>query len=190
MNHFKFDPLVVCLLRWIPFEVAKPLLDQKPYVVLSDFSLQQNGESSPVHKAPNDMELEHDDDFVEEPNDANMDEDGEMIEAYSDSSDDDFGSLESSGLASSEMEDGDVTNILFGIGDSRMRYKVCTVILLLRFRVGASQSFTCEFIFGKTKEMHTILSLVLDIEMFSFLLKGYTRSHFLLRKNEIGKSVA
>lgn len=138
MSHFKFDPLVVFLLRWIPFGTAKPLLDQKPYVVLSDFSHQQNGESLPVLKAPNDMELEHDDDFLEEPNEANMDEDGAMIESYSSSSDDDLASSESSGLASSEMEDGDITNILIGIGHSRMRYKVYTVILLLRFRVSAS----------------------------------------------------
>lgn len=114
---------LLCPLRytWVPFDAAKPLLDQKSYVVLSDFSLQQNGESSPLPKVSNDIELEHNADFLEEPDDVNMDEDGEMAEAYSDSSDEDLDS-ESSGLAP-EMEDGDVTNILIGIGDSRMRYK-------------------------------------------------------------------
>ncbi|XP_038886338.1 arginyl-tRNA--protein transferase 2-like [Benincasa hispida] len=115
---------LLCPLRytWVPFDAVKPLLDQKSYVVLSDFSLQLNGESSPLLKVSNDMELEHNADFLEEPNDVNMDEDGEMAEVYSDSSDEDLGS-ESSSLASSEMEDGDVSNILIGIGDSRMRYK-------------------------------------------------------------------
>lgn len=67
------------------------------------------------------MELEHDTDYLEEPDNDNMDEDGEMAEDYSDESDEDLGS-ESRSLAS-EMEDGDVTNILIGIGNSRMRYK-------------------------------------------------------------------
>ncbi|XP_023551119.1 arginyl-tRNA--protein transferase 2-like [Cucurbita pepo subsp. pepo] len=114
---------LLCPLRytWVPFHAAKPLLDQKSYVVLSDFSLQQNGESSALDQVPNDMELEHDTDYLEEPDNDNMDEDGEMAEDYSDESDEDLGS-ESRSLAS-EMEDGDVTNILIGIGNSRMRYK-------------------------------------------------------------------
>lgn len=136
------------LLRWVPFDAAKPLLDQKSYVVLSDFSLQQNGESSPLHEVPNDMELEHDDNFLEEPNDAIMDEDEDTTEAYSDSSEEDLGS-ESSGLASSEMEDGDVTNIFIGIGDSRMRYKVYTNFVI---KISYHQSFTCKFILVKQKK--------------------------------------
>lgn len=128
-------------LRWAPYDAAKPLLDKKSYVVLSDISFQQNGESSPLPKVPNDMDLEHDDDFLEKPNDVNVDEDGEMMtEAFSDSSDEDLGS-ENSDLASSEMEDGDVTNILISLGDSRMRYKVHIFILSLRFRF-VLQSFS------------------------------------------------
>lgn len=135
------------LLRWVPFDAVKPLLDQKSYVVLSDSSLQQNGESS-LPKVPNDMELEQNADSLEEPDDVNMDEDGEMAEAYSDSSDEDLDS-DSSGLPSSDMEDQDVTNILIGIGDSRMRYKVYTIILLLRCAV--IKFLTYKFILVKQK---------------------------------------
>ncbi|KAG6602620.1 Arginyl-tRNA--protein transferase 2, partial [Cucurbita argyrosperma subsp. sororia] len=116
---------LLCPLRytWVPFDAAKPLLDQKSYVVLSDFSL-QNKESLPLQEVPNDMQLKQDDDFLEEPNDSiiDEDEDDEITEAYSYSSDDDL-DPESSGLASSGKEDGDVTNILMDIDTSRMRYK-------------------------------------------------------------------
>lgn len=152
------------------------MLDQKSYVVLSDFSLQQNGESSPLPKVSNDIELEHNADFLEEPDDVNMDEDGEMAEAYSDSSDEDLDS-ESSSLAP-EMEDGDVTNILIGIGDSRMRYKVYSVILLLRCAL--LQSFTYKFILVKQKKfilsscwfliLIMICPLCLCIKLYSFWL--------------------
>ena len=105
------------------------------------------------------MQLKQDDDFLEEPNDSiiDEDEDDEITEAYSYSSDDDL-DPESSGLASSEKEDGDVTNILMDIDDSRMRYKVYTIILFLRFRA-VLQSFTCKFMLVKKrkrkKKMHS-----------------------------------
>lgn len=158
MSHFKFDPWALYLLRWVPFDAVKPLLDQKSYVVLSDSSLQQNGESSPLTKVPNDMELEHNADFPEEPDDVNMDEDGEMAEAYSDSSDEDLDS-DSNGLASSDTEDRDVTNILIGIGDSRMRYKVYTIILLLRCAV--LKFLTYKFMLEKQKYFIPITILML-----------------------------
>lgn len=42
--------------RWIPFDIARPLLDKKGYVVLSDFASSQDGESSPSSLSESDME--------------------------------------------------------------------------------------------------------------------------------------
>ncbi|PSR75986.1 Arginyl-tRNA--protein like [Actinidia chinensis var. chinensis] len=48
---------LLCPLRyqWLPFEIARPLLDKKPYVVLSDFTILPNEESS----ALNMLEIPH-----------------------------------------------------------------------------------------------------------------------------------
>ncbi|KAB5544353.1 hypothetical protein DKX38_012465 [Salix brachista] len=101
---------LLCPLRyqWIPFELAKPLLDEKSYVVLSDYVLLQNGESSQPLVSGNVMEVQDDGNF----NDVLIDDDDKMIEPELESSDDDC--LEAFGQASAEIENGDVSDILIG----------------------------------------------------------------------------
>ncbi|XP_075671036.1 arginyl-tRNA--protein transferase 2-like isoform X1 [Castanea sativa] len=114
---------LLCPLRyqWISFDIARPLLDKKPYVVLSDFANLQNGELSPPDVSDNVKEVQYDD-IHQDSNDPIMCEDEEMIdheyESLNDESDD-----ESSGLRSVEIEDGDISNIIIGLEGSRLRYK-------------------------------------------------------------------
>lgn len=113
--------------RWIPFDIARPLLDRKPYAVLSDFAMLQNA-VSPPRVSENVMEVQHDD-VCQDSNDLFMDEDEEMTDPGCESSDDESGP-ESSNLASVEIEDGDISNIVIELNKSRFRYKVCIVNLL------------------------------------------------------------
>ncbi|KAJ6317776.1 hypothetical protein OIU76_013337 [Salix suchowensis] len=101
---------LLCPLRyqWIPFELAKPLLDEKSYVVLSDYVLLQNGESSQPLVSGNVMEVQDDGNS----NDVLIDDDDKMIEPELESSDDDC--LEACGQASAEIENGDVSDNLIG----------------------------------------------------------------------------
>ncbi|XP_059627990.1 arginyl-tRNA--protein transferase 2-like isoform X2 [Cornus florida] len=113
---------LLCPLRyqWIPFDIARPLLDRKPYVVLSDSS--QNVDSS----APDilgEHTDQHDDPGIEDSNDVFIDENEEMADTDSEDSDDESG-LETNGLTSPEIEGGDVSNILIGLKGSRLRYKI------------------------------------------------------------------
>lgn len=88
------------LFRWVPFHIAQPLLDRQPYVVLSDFF--QNGQSIP-HVSKNLMEIQH----------------GERNEEHSNDIDD--GEMDCADFANS---DGDVSNILIGLKQSFVRFKV------------------------------------------------------------------
>ena len=99
------------------------MLDKKKYVILSDFASLQDGESSQSCIPECVMELQHDDIGLEDSNDVLMDDDEEMIEMESGSSGDEL-DPETSGLGSSAIEDGDLTNVLIGQRESRLRYKV------------------------------------------------------------------
>lgn len=108
--------------RWVPFDIAKPLLDRKPYVILSDFpNLQVEDSSTPLIEIQ--MDLQHDNPCHEESNDVPFDEDEEMSEIDFEDSDDESGP-ETSVLASAEIEDASVGNIMIGLKGSRLRYKV------------------------------------------------------------------
>ena len=99
------------------------MLDKKKYIILSDFTSLQDGESSQSCIPESVMELQHDDIGLEDSNDVLMDDDEEMIEMESGSSGDEL-DPETSGLGSSAIEDGDLTNVLIGLRGSRLRYKV------------------------------------------------------------------
>lgn len=89
---------------------------------MSDVANLQNGELSPPHVSENLMELQHKD-LVQDSNDVFMfdDDNEEMIEPDSESSDDES-SPGTSGP--SEIEHGDIDNILIGLKGSRFKYKV------------------------------------------------------------------
>ncbi|KAL5801099.1 hypothetical protein ACOSQ3_032731 [Xanthoceras sorbifolium] len=115
---------LLCPLRyqWVPYDNARPLLDRRSYVVLSDFASLQNGESSLPQVSESDTGLEPDDNVQDDSNDVLMDYDEEMIEPEFENFDDKPES-ETSGLTSKQAEDGDITKILIGGKESRVRYK-------------------------------------------------------------------
>ncbi|KAF2296258.1 hypothetical protein GH714_037118 [Hevea brasiliensis] len=106
---------LLCPLRyqWVPFNIARPLLDRKPYVVLSDHALLQDGESLPPQTAENAIEVQQNDNGDEDTNDVLIDDSEEMIEPESESSDDESGP-ETSGQT---LENCDVGDILIGLKD-------------------------------------------------------------------------
>ncbi|XWS74816.1 hypothetical protein CRYUN_Cryun01aG0030200 [Craigia yunnanensis] len=108
--------------QWVAFHIARPLLDKKKYVILSDIASLQDGESSRSCIPESVMELQHDDIGLEDSNDVLMDDDEEMIQMESGSSDDEL-DPETSGLGSAAIDDGDLTNVLIGLRGSRRRYK-------------------------------------------------------------------
>uniref|UniRef100_A0A5B7ALQ1 Arginyl-tRNA--protein transferase n=1 Tax=Davidia involucrata TaxID=16924 RepID=A0A5B7ALQ1_DAVIN len=114
---------LLCPLRyqWVPFDIARPLLDRQSYVVLSDFATLQNVDSLAPNVLEDHMELQLDGPGQEDSNDVPIDEDEEM-EFDSEDSDDESGP-KTSGLTSVEIEDGAVSNILIGLKGSRLRYK-------------------------------------------------------------------
>ncbi|OIV95576.1 hypothetical protein TanjilG_23807 [Lupinus angustifolius] len=116
---------LLCPLRyqWVPFDIARPLLDTKRYVILSDYSIIQNGESSLPQVTDDVIEGQLDDIGHEDANDVPMDEDkdedDERVESESESSDDDTG-LET--ISYGESENGDISKILLGYRGN-VRYK-------------------------------------------------------------------
>ncbi|PIN09689.1 Arginyl-tRNA-protein transferase [Handroanthus impetiginosus] len=113
---------LLCPLRyqWVRYDIAKPLLDRRKYVVLSDFAALQNGDSFPLNVLDNDMEEEQNS-IQEEPNDVSTNDD-EMAELDSEDSDDESDS-DASVAATTEMEDVDLSNVLIGLKEARLRYK-------------------------------------------------------------------
>ncbi|XP_068315890.1 arginyl-tRNA--protein transferase 2-like isoform X1 [Pyrus communis] len=119
---------LLCPLRyqWIPFHIAKPLLDKKRYAVLSDVSVSQDRESLPPHVSEEVMEVQHDDIGKEDTNDFPMYDDEVAIDFEYESSDNE------QNLVSVDVEDGNIGNILIGLNGSRVRFKVC---ILKRHRI-------------------------------------------------------
>ncbi|KAL8102821.1 hypothetical protein AgCh_027371 [Apium graveolens] len=117
---------LLCPLRyqWFPYEAAKPLLDRKRFVILSDLHNLQTVESSTPKLSASQLEPPHDYTFQEESNDVPFDEDEEMSEVDSEDSDDES-DPETSVLALPEFEDASVGNVKIGLKGSRLRYKVC-----------------------------------------------------------------
>lgn len=98
------------VLRWVPFEVAKPLLDKKPYSVLSNISKVSSSSSSPqASETLLESTSEHED---MEQGDTN-DDDDEMYNSDEDSDSD----------SSSSRNRSDITNILISLNGPRLRYK-------------------------------------------------------------------
>ncbi|KAL0402898.1 UNVERIFIED_CONTAM: Arginyl-tRNA--protein transferase 1 [Sesamum radiatum] len=113
---------LLCPLRyqWVPYDIAKPLLDRRKYVVLSDYATLQNGGLLPQDVLVN-MEEQQNDFAQEASNDVSINED-EMVEVDSDLSDDESDS-EAGAATSLALEDVDLSNVLFGVRGARLRYK-------------------------------------------------------------------
>lgn len=115
---------LLCPLRyeWVPYDIAKPLLDRNRYVALSDFTNAQNGESSLTQEPGNLPGPQYDDIGEEDSNDAYVNGDEKMLDLDSESSDDEpF--PETNDLSSVSTENGDVGNLLLGLRGTHLRYK-------------------------------------------------------------------
>ncbi|KAF2558353.1 hypothetical protein F2Q68_00017958 [Brassica cretica] len=101
---------LLCPLRfqWVPFEVAKPLLDKKPYSVLSDFT------KASLSPAPQASET-----LVKSTRER---EDMEMNNSDEDSDSD------------SGVDGNDIANILISLNGARLRYKDLLRIMNMRVR--------------------------------------------------------
>ncbi|KAK4489264.1 hypothetical protein RD792_005061 [Penstemon davidsonii] len=114
---------LLCPLRyqWVPYDMAKPLLDRRKYVVLSDLTALQNGDSLQLKAIDNIMEEQQNEDIKEAPNDVFVNND-EMDELeYEDS--DDESDLEASDETITDTRHGDISNVLIGVKEARLRYK-------------------------------------------------------------------
>ncbi|XP_024020499.1 arginyl-tRNA--protein transferase 1 isoform X2 [Morus notabilis] len=115
---------LLCPLRyqWVSFDVTRPFLDRKAYVVLSDCALLQDGESSDPNASEQAMEVEHNDISFEGSNDVPMHQTNEDADPEYESSDDESGG-ESSDPESVQFEIGDINNILIGLKGTCLKYK-------------------------------------------------------------------
>ncbi|XP_042029367.1 arginyl-tRNA--protein transferase 2-like [Salvia splendens] len=114
---------LLCPLRyeWVPYDIAKPLLDRKKYVVLSDHATLQNEDSSPLKVSDEHMEEQQNELDQETTDDVGMHDD-EMTELDSDSSDVESDS-EVGASATVVLDDADFDNVLIGKRRLRLRYK-------------------------------------------------------------------
>ncbi|XP_071734410.1 arginyl-tRNA--protein transferase 1-like [Rutidosis leptorrhynchoides] len=112
---------LLCPLRyqWVSFDIAKKLLDLKPYVVLSDFATLMNELGSSPKAIEN--QIEQDDPFPDGSNDIRVDADEEMSELAYEDSDDESGP-ETSSLTPAEMRN-DVSNVVIGLKGMNLKYK-------------------------------------------------------------------
>lgn len=103
------------VLRWVPFEVAKPLLDKKPYSVLSNFTKDSLSSSLPkAYETIVQSTREHED---MEQGETNDDDGDEMYNSDEDSD--------------SSRNRNDIANILISLDGPRLRYKVLSALLSL-----------------------------------------------------------
>lgn len=110
---------LLCPLRyvWVPFEKARPLLDQRPYVVLSDY-VALNKQASTTQPASTSIG-NSDAPNKEDPGIAFSDEDED-----SDSRADNVSDLEASyTLLTNDLAAADIGNILIDLGGSRVKFK-------------------------------------------------------------------
>ncbi|KAJ4969680.1 hypothetical protein NE237_002779 [Protea cynaroides] len=114
---------LLCPLRyqWVPFDIASPLLDKRPYVVLSDFFTTQNIEFQ--HHLPENSVEPHSDLCQEDQSDIGRNEDVEMAEPALVASDDDSDPETSDLTSDDELEDAEISNVLIGLKGSHLRFK-------------------------------------------------------------------
>ncbi|KAK9124476.1 hypothetical protein Sjap_014078 [Stephania japonica] len=110
--------------QWVNFDIARPLLDKKPYVVLSDFATLQSGESSIQVSSETGAEPQLQDSDQEDLVESPTDEDLVMMEPGSEGSEDDDSGPDMDHVSSNEETvDGDVNSILIGLNNIRMKFK-------------------------------------------------------------------
>lgn len=139
--------------RWVPYDIAKPFLDRRKYVVLSDYAALPNGESSPLNDPAIHMEEQENEFVTESSNDIPVNED-EMAGLDSDSSDDESDS-EANGPTTVSLADASLNNVFIGVRGTRLRYKVWQVLHTSTFVSHSPTSFV----------------LILQIKTYAIMLK-------------------
>lgn len=129
----------MCYCRWVPFHIAKPLLDKKPYVVLSDF-LRSEKEGVLTcrredHSAPQPSLISGKEEDV--PSDG--DEPLKVAFDRADSGADDDSELEASSELVDEMENGDMDDIKIRISNKTLLFKVNTISPFSCLNIGLGQ---------------------------------------------------
>lgn len=115
---------LLCPLRyqWVPYDIAKQLLDRRKYVSLSDFSALQNEDSLLPNVFDNILE-EPQNDFVQDTSSDTFVNEDEMAEMDSEDSDSEADS-EAIGATSVESEKNvDLSDLLIGLRGARLRYE-------------------------------------------------------------------
>lgn len=112
---------LLCPLRyeWVPFDIAKPLLDEKPYVILSDYLTLKDWETSP--KLPNSSVGSSVSGDMGNPNKNFNDEDEETSIDLEDVDAD--MAKESVSEAGNGLTAADINNIIIDLNGSRMKFK-------------------------------------------------------------------
>ncbi|XXG39593.1 hypothetical protein AAC387_Pa01g0519 [Persea americana] len=120
---------LLCPLRfqWVPFDIARPLLDKKPYVVLSDFPTLQNGVSTPSQITEKAFEQHCTESSQNKQHEALSDSDEEMEPDFEGSDagfDENSSPEENSHVASAdELTAGDVGNIKIDLNETHVKFK-------------------------------------------------------------------
>lgn len=117
------------LCRWVPFEIAKPLLEREPYVVLSDYLVEP--QSAMLSKHASSVERFNTDTPSYAPIEDSSDEDDDEVDFQYKDTDMDIRD-ESSFLADgAPVADGsqncDVGDIVLDVNGLRVKFKVCSI---------------------------------------------------------------
>ncbi|KAM0941448.1 putative arginyltransferase [Dioscorea sansibarensis] len=120
---------LLCPLRykWVPFDIARPLLDEKPYVILSDFTVQSDGGTANQFTdgltSQSDLRSE-DDDLNEASSEEDDSDDNEPgIEGSPVGVEAELVVETGSTLASDDLGPVDLSNIMIDVNGLRIRYK-------------------------------------------------------------------
>ncbi|KAH7672923.1 Arginyltransferase protein [Dioscorea alata] len=119
---------LLCPLRykWVPFYIARPLLDEKPYVVLSDFTAQSDGFSNQFTDGlSSQSELRSEDDDLNEASSEEDDSDDNEpgIEGTTVGTEAELVVETGTTLASDDLGPVDLSNIMIDLNGLRIKYK-------------------------------------------------------------------
>ncbi|KAK8949771.1 Arginyl-tRNA--protein transferase 1 [Platanthera guangdongensis] len=116
---------LLCPLRyeWVPFDIARPLLDKKSYVVLSDIATRPfNRSSPPLLKSSNGTSFA-DNNCLSIASSSEDDEAGADHEFLDEDEDNKSDTEDSDESLHGELRRFDISNILIGLHGSRLRFK-------------------------------------------------------------------
>lgn len=112
----------------MPFHIARPLLDEKPYVILSDFTAQSDGFTNKFTDGLSSLsELRSEDDDLNEASSEEDDSDDNEpgFEGITVGTEAELVVETGTTLASDDLGPVDLSNIMIDVNGLRIKYKVC-----------------------------------------------------------------